>query len=68
MTRDETGYVRFRCEWERAGPPAGPLVAALVAWRNRLRRLGLIGVYPDGVGFGNVSGRLAAGTLVQRRR
>jgi len=64
MTRDETGYVRFRCEWEQSDPPAGPPVAALVGWRNRLRRLGLIGAYPDGVGFGNVSGRLAGGTFV----
>lgn len=62
---DEKGYVQFRCEWVRAPAPAGPLVAELVACRNRLRELGLIGVYPNGIGFGNVSGWLSdSGFLV----
>ncbi len=64
MTRDEKGYVQFRSDWERAKPPAFPVVADLVAWRNRLRGVGLIGVYPDGIGFGNVSGRLPGGRFV----
>lgn len=64
MIRDEKGYIQFRCEWERAAPPAGPLVAELVECRNRLRGLGLIGVYPDGIGFGNISGRLPGGFLI----
>ena len=64
MIRAEKGYVQFRCEWERAAPPAGPLVAELVECRNRLRGLGLIGVYPDGIGFGNVSGRLGGGFII----
>jgi L-ribulose-5-phosphate 4-epimerase len=53
MTHDEKGYIQFQCEWEPADPPAVP--ASLLAWRERLHSLGLIGVYPDGVGFGNVS-------------
>lgn len=64
MTRDEKGYVQFRCDWEPAAAPVDPVVAGLVAWRNCLRRLGLIGVYPDGIGYGNVSGRAAGGTFV----
>lgn len=64
MTHGEKGYVQFRCDWEPAAPPVGPLVAELVAWRNRLRRLGLIGVYPDGIGFGNISGRVAGNRFV----
>lgn len=64
MIRDEKGYVRFRCEWERAAAPAGAVVADVVELRNRLRGLGLVGVYPDGVGFGNVSGRLPGGGFV----
>ncbi|MBN9121389.1 MAG: class II aldolase/adducin family protein [Planctomycetes bacterium] len=55
---DEKGYIQFRCEWERASAPAGPLVAELIEVRNHLRGLGLIGVYPNGIGFGNVSARL----------
>jgi ribulose-5-phosphate 4-epimerase/fuculose-1-phosphate aldolase len=64
MTHDEKGYVQFRCEWERAAAPAGPVVAELVRWRNRLHELGLIGVYPDGIGFGNVSGRVPGGFVI----
>ncbi len=57
MTRDEKGYVQFACDWQRADPPAAPVVAELIRWRDRLHRLGLIGVYPDGIGFGNLSAR-----------
>jgi L-ribulose-5-phosphate 4-epimerase len=64
MTRDEKGYIQFHCDWTAAGPPEGPLVLALANWRDRLYRLGLIGVYPDGVGFGNVSGRRSGGGFV----
>lgn len=64
MTRDEKGYVQFRCDWERAADPAGPLVDELIAWRQRLYGLGLIGVYPDGIGFGNLSARVGESFVV----
>ena len=57
MTRDEKGYVQFHSDWEAAPPVCGTLIDALIAWRQRLHRLGLIGVYPDGIGFGNLSVR-----------
>jgi ribulose-5-phosphate 4-epimerase/fuculose-1-phosphate aldolase len=50
---DEKGYIQFRCEWEPTEPPAVP--GDLIAWRDRLHRLGLIGVYPNGIGYGNIS-------------
>lgn len=60
MTRDEKGYVQFHCEWEQTRPlPPGPEIGALLRWRDRLREVGLLGAYPDGVGFGNVSHRVA---------
>ena len=52
---DEKGYIQFQCDWEPADPPAIP--EGLIAWRDRLHRLGLIGVYPNGIGFGNISER-----------
>ena len=54
---DEKGYIRFRCEWEPADPPASPLADELRACRDRLHRLGLVGVYPNGIGYGNLSVR-----------
>jgi ribulose-5-phosphate 4-epimerase/fuculose-1-phosphate aldolase len=41
-----------------ADPPDPALIAPLKRWRDHLHNLGLIGVYPDGVGFGNVSMRV----------
>ena len=64
MIRDEKGYIQFRCEWERSAPPVGRGVAELVEWRNRLRGFGLIGVYPDGIGFGNISARLPGSEFI----
>ncbi len=55
MTRDEKGYIQFHCDWTPAELPVVP--AALLDCRERLHRLGLIGVYPDGIGFGNISTR-----------
>lgn len=52
---EEKGYIQFLCDFEPAPPPAGPMLDAMRVWRDRLFQLGLIGVYPDGIGFGNVS-------------
>ena len=56
MTRDEKGYIQFHCDWTPADPPVVP--AALLECREMLHRVGLIGVYPDGIGFGNISVKL----------
>lgn len=55
---DEKGYVQFTSSWQYAAPPGHAIVDDLIHWRDRLCRLGLIGVYPDGIGFGNLSGRI----------
>jgi ribulose-5-phosphate 4-epimerase/fuculose-1-phosphate aldolase len=54
----EEGYVKFNCEWQKAAPLADGLIGELNAWRGRLYRLGLIGAYENGVGFGNISTRV----------
>lgn len=55
---DEKGYVQFHCEWECAGPLVEPMCSALRTWRDRLYQMKLVGVYPDGIGYGNLSCRL----------
>jgi hypothetical protein len=62
MTPDEKGYILFRCDWEPADPPAVEWADALRTWRDRLHRLGLVGVYPNGIGYGNLSCRPVPGT------
>jgi L-ribulose-5-phosphate 4-epimerase len=54
----DEGVVKYRCEWEEADPVAAGNIADLMTWRERLHSWGLIGVYENGIGFGNVSVRL----------
>lgn len=50
----DEGYIKFSLAWERTESLQVP--KALVEMRNRLRGLGLLGVYVDsGIGYGNVS-------------
>lgn len=56
------GRIKFRLHWSRDEPPSG--IRKLVYWRNRLHRAGLIGAYPDGVGYGNVSVRANGGFII----
>ena len=52
--RDE-GVTKYEVEWLEGDAPESRLVAGLIACRDRLFSTGFIGVYPDGIGFGNVS-------------
>jgi len=52
------GYVKFKCNWilKEIHIP-GKTFNILEKHRADLYRLGLIGMYPDGIGFGNISVR-----------
>lgn len=53
----DEGYIKFRADW-RETPPLPPADwEDLRHWRQVLYKNGLIGAYPDGVGFGNISCR-----------
>jgi len=53
------GYIKFHCNWERKGILiSDDLFQPLENARSMLYELGLIGMYPDGIGFGNISVRL----------
>lgn len=52
------GYVKYHCRHADAPAPACAGLAELDALRTKLFDAGLIGVRPDGVGFGNVSLRV----------
>ncbi|HET6559916.1 MAG TPA: class II aldolase/adducin family protein [Prolixibacteraceae bacterium] len=53
------GSIRFNCLWEK-GEILLPeeTYLQLEASRTRLHELGLIGTYPDGIGYGNLSQRI----------
>jgi L-ribulose-5-phosphate 4-epimerase len=54
----ETGYVKYQCNWINSEPIDSELIKTLNLWRDKLYTLGFIGVYPNGIGYGNLSIRL----------
>ena len=58
MNRDE-GYIKFHCDWKNEILPAHLDITELISFRNKIFNNGLIGMYPDGIGFGNVSQRIS---------
>jgi L-ribulose-5-phosphate 4-epimerase len=53
----DEGYVKFQAVWERAEPLPAHLLTDLSHWRDEMHRQHLIGVYENGIGFGNISQR-----------
>jgi len=54
----EEGYIKFNCDWIKAEPLPMSNIVRLSRWRDELYRLGLVGAYDNGVGFGNISERV----------
>ncbi len=52
----DEGYIKFKCNWTKA--ELNDNLKKINEWRNKLYKLGLIGAYNDGIGFGNISIRL----------
>lgn len=59
------GYIKFQCDWakEEILIP-DPILQSLDKERSRLYELNLIGMYPDGIGFGNISVRTEENTFI----
>jgi L-ribulose-5-phosphate 4-epimerase len=55
---DEKGYIKFNCQSIKDKPVDKKLIEQLNVWRNKLYHLKLVGAYPNGIGFGNISIRL----------
>lgn len=52
------GYIKFDLQWDKKSVDFPEyLLSELNDFRTRLFDLGLIGMYPDGIGFGNISTR-----------
>ncbi len=56
---NETGSIKFHCSWMQAAPVDEKTIIEINRWRNILFNHKLIGVYPNGIGYGNISIRLA---------
>ncbi len=53
----DEGYIKFTYEWVETGPIGNFDFSKLNYWRNKLWKLNLIGVYDNGIRFGNISQR-----------
>lgn len=63
MSLSEEGYIKFQTNWQQSGAVADDAVLeALIEARQLLYRANLIGVLPDGIGYGNLSRRLHPGS------
>lgn len=59
------GYIKFQCNWTKEEiEVSDELFLAMGKERSRLYKLGLIGMYPDGIGFGNLSVRTEGRSFV----
>ena len=59
MHQPEEGSIKFNCQIiEETIEISSELFVPLNNWRNILWQKGLIGSYPDGIGYGNISVRL----------
>ena len=53
----DEGYIKFNCNWIKTNLIPEDKVVAINVWRDIMYKQGFIGVYDDGIGFGNISVR-----------
>ena len=51
----DEGYIKYQCRWIHSPPVQTHDIKEINKWRNRFYQLGLIGVYSNGISFGNIS-------------
>lgn len=56
----DEGYIKYQIDWQLAPAPAARLIEQLNECRSYLYKMGLIGMYSNGIGFGNISQRLSS--------
>jgi L-ribulose-5-phosphate 4-epimerase len=54
----DEGYIKFNCQWIESDPISFEGFKEINEWRDKLYQFGLIGVYPNKIGFGNISIRV----------
>ena len=53
----DEGYIKFNCKLIPTNDIPLKKVAVLNVYRDSMYKKGMIGVYPDGIGYGNISMR-----------
>jgi ribulose-5-phosphate 4-epimerase/fuculose-1-phosphate aldolase len=60
----DEGYIKFNCNWIKAEPFKMGILNEINNCRDTLYNLGLIGVYNNGIGYGNISIRFNQHTFL----
>jgi ribulose-5-phosphate 4-epimerase/fuculose-1-phosphate aldolase len=60
----DEGYIKFSCTFIDGNPPEEESLTELNRARRELYDLGLIGMYENGIGFGNISKRVGKGFVI----
>jgi ribulose-5-phosphate 4-epimerase/fuculose-1-phosphate aldolase len=68
MSTAAEGGIKFQMNLSPGEPLAEATIGELNAWRHIMALLKLIGAYPDGVGYGNISRRLAPDDSSEKER
>ncbi len=53
----DEGYIKFNSDWKKTPPLPFSKINNLNNWRQQLYDVKLVGAYPNGIGYGNVSQR-----------
>ena len=54
----EEGYIKYQCNWIQEEVIQAEQIHEINKWRTLLMKQGYIGMYDDGIGFGNISMRM----------
>lgn len=53
----DEGYIKFKANWTKGAPLPANELKEINYWRQEMYRRQLIGAYPNGIGYGNISQR-----------
>lgn len=53
----DEGYIKFQAQWTKQAAFPTAKIQELNHWRQEMYQLDLIGAYPNGIGYGNISQR-----------
>ncbi|MBE9160394.1 class II aldolase/adducin family protein [Nodosilinea sp. LEGE 06152] len=60
MVAFDEGVIKYVCNWDSGPPLPEAQLVELIAWRDRMHQAQQIGLYPNGIGYGNISLRRSA--------
>ncbi|PSR18998.1 rRNA adenine methyltransferase [filamentous cyanobacterium CCP3] len=56
----DDGVIKYVGHWTPGDPLKESVLADVILWRDRMHQAQYIGLYPNGIGYGNISLRLSA--------